>query len=61
MSDLLAALGLVLVIEGIVYAGFPGRLKRMMTLVQDVPESTLRAGGLAAAATGLFIVWLIRG
>ena len=61
MSDFIVALGLVLVIEGIVYAAFPAGLKRMMATALGTPDSTLRAGGLAAAATGLFIVWLIRG
>lgn len=61
MSDLVVAVGLVLVIEGIVYAAFPGGLKRMMESALTMPDSTLRAGGLVAAATGLFIVWLVRG
>jgi uncharacterized protein YjeT (DUF2065 family) len=61
MSDFVVALGLVLVIEGVVYAAFPAGLKRMMATALGVPDSTLRAGGLAAAATGLFIVWLVRG
>lgn len=61
MSDFLAALGLVLVIEGVVYAAFPAGLKRMMESALGMPETTLRTGGLVAAATGLFIVWLVRG
>ncbi len=61
MSDLVVALGLVLVIEGVLYAAFPSGLKRMMEQALGTPDATLRAGGLAAAATGLFIVWLVRG
>jgi hypothetical protein len=61
MSDFIVALGLVLVIEGIVYAAFPSSLKRMMESALGTPDSMLRAGGLAAAATGLFVVWLVRG
>ena len=61
MSDFVVALGLVMVIEGVIYAVFPASLKRMMTTALGMPESTLRAGGLVAAATGLFVVWLIRG
>ena len=61
MSDLLAALGLALVIEGIIYAGFPGRMKRMIVSILELPESVLRGGGLALAAVGLLIVWLVRG
>jgi len=29
--------------------------------VQAMPENLLRAGGLAAIALGVFIVWLVRG
>ena len=61
MSDFLAALGLVLVIEGLVYGGFPHLAKRMGTEVQGLPESALRIGGLGAIAAGVFIVWLVRG
>ena len=61
MSDFIAALGLVLVIEGLLYAAFPGGLKRAMLMVQETPEQTLRSGGIAAIAAGVFIVWLVRG
>lgn len=61
MSALVVAIGLVLVLEGVIYAGFPGGMKQMMARAQEIPDSQLRAAGLAAAATGLFIVWLVRG
>ena len=61
MGDLLAALGLVLVIEGILYAGFPGAVRRMLATVEQTPDRVLRATGLAAACLGLFVVWLVRG
>ncbi|MCT8972657.1 MULTISPECIES: DUF2065 domain-containing protein [Microbaculum] len=61
MSDLVVALGLVLVIEGVIYAAFPSGLKRMLASALATPDSTLRAGGLAAAVFGLLLVWLVRG
>lgn len=61
MSDFIVAIGLVLVIEGVIYAAIPASLKRMMVSAIGMPDATLRAGGLAAAATGLFVVWLVRG
>jgi uncharacterized protein YjeT (DUF2065 family) len=60
MDDLWAALGLVLVIEGVLYAVAPAGMKRMMAAAQAVPEGALRAGGLAAAILGVGIVWLAR-
>ena len=61
MSDLIAALGLVLVIEGSLYAAFPGGIKRMMVAAQQMPDQTLRSGGIAAVVVGVLVVWLVRG
>ena len=61
MNDLIVAIGLVLVLEGMLYAVFPGSLKRMMSLAQSLPDETLRRSGLGALALGVVIVWLVRG
>jgi uncharacterized protein YjeT (DUF2065 family) len=61
MSDFLAALGLVFVIEGLIFAAFPAHAKAAMKSVLETPESTLRAIGLGSALIGLVIVWLVRG
>ena len=61
MSDLVAAIGLVLVLEGILYAGFPHAARNVMRRVLELPENALRAAGLAGLAVGLAIVWLSRG
>ena len=61
MHDLLTALALVLVIEGAVYALFPGPMKRMMTVAVEQPDSVLRPVGLVAAVVGVVLVWLVRG
>jgi uncharacterized protein YjeT (DUF2065 family) len=61
MTDFIAALGLVLVIEGVIYGGFPNLARRLASQVFDAPENTLRIGGLLAIAAGVGIVWLSRG
>jgi uncharacterized protein YjeT (DUF2065 family) len=61
LFDLITALGLVLVIEGIVLAAAPGRLMNVLKRVAAMPPPVLRAAGLLAAAVGLFVVWLVRG
>jgi uncharacterized protein YjeT (DUF2065 family) len=58
--DLLVALGLVFVIEGLLYALVPGHLKTMMKAMESVPDETLRIGGLAALGFGVFIVWVVQ-
>lgn len=54
-------MGLVLVIEGLVYGGFPALAKRMASEVLSMPEQALRIAGLASIAIGVALVWLVRG
>jgi len=61
MSDFLAALGLVFVIEGLIFAAFPDAAKRAMTSVLETPDISLRLIGIGSALVGLVIVWLVRG
>lgn len=61
MSDLLVAIGLVLVVEGLVYGAFPALAKRLATEVLGTPETALRIAGVGAIAIGVAIVWLVRG
>ncbi|MCV3208983.1 DUF2065 family protein [Mesorhizobium sp. YC-39] len=61
MQDFLAAMGLVLVIEGLVYGCFPGLARKLAGEVLAMPENALRIAGLAAIVIGVGIVWLVRG
>jgi uncharacterized protein YjeT (DUF2065 family) len=61
MSDFLVALGLVFVIEGLVFAAFPGSAKRAMTSVMETSDMPLRIIGIGSAIFGLVLVWLMRG
>jgi uncharacterized protein YjeT (DUF2065 family) len=61
MSDFLAALGLVFVIEGLVFAALPGQAKRAMMSVLQTPDGALRVIGIGSAVIGLGLVWLVRG
>ena len=61
MTDFLAALGLVFVIEGLLYAAGPDAMKRMMTEMSTIPTIALRIGGLVAMLVGVLVVWLVRG
>lgn len=61
MGDFLVALGLVLVLEGVLYAAFPAGMKQAIAQALHVPDTTLRTLGLGAATAGIALVWLIRG
>ena len=60
VSAQITALGLVFVIEGLVLAVVPGRLKGVMALIERLPEDVLRTLGLVGVGLGVGIVWLAR-
>lgn len=60
LRDLGLALALILVIEGLLYALFPGAMHRLMTLALSQPPGIMRWMGLAAAALGVALVWLVQ-
>jgi uncharacterized protein len=61
MSNLAIAFGLVLVIEGTLWALAPGLGRRLLAAAAETPESNLRLIGAAAAAFGVLVIWLVRG
>jgi uncharacterized protein YjeT (DUF2065 family) len=60
MWQFLSALGLVFVIEGLIFAAFPGHAKKAVASVLETPEGSLRMIGLASALGGLLLVALAR-
>jgi len=61
MTDFLAALALVFVIEGLVFAAFPEAAKRAVIAMTRTPDQGLRLVGLLSAVLGLAMLWLVRG
>jgi uncharacterized protein YjeT (DUF2065 family) len=61
VKDFVAALGLVLVIEGVCSAAFPTITKAAMLTAAQTPSPKLRIVGIIAAVVGVGIVWLVRG
>lgn len=60
MSDLLAALALAIVLEGLLYAAFPEQMKRMIAQLLEMPSGRLRWIALGVAIAGLALLALIR-
>lgn len=60
MGILFTAIGLVLFIEGLIYAGFPSWVKKMASQITVTPEHLLRLSGFAAMVVGLIVVWLMQ-
>lgn len=59
--ELLTALALILVIEGVLYTLFPDGMKRILTQAMTLPPSALRRAGLVSVLVGVALVWLLRG
>ena len=59
-TDLLAALGLFLVLEGIAPFLNPQGVKRALAQLLKVPERELRLAGLGSMLVGVIILYLVR-
>lgn len=57
---LLQAVAVVLAVEGLLYATFPGAMRRALASVAAAPDERLRLGGLVAAILGVGIAWLLQ-
>ena len=60
MADLVAALGLALALEGLVFAAFPEAVRRAMLDAAETPRDRMRLVGIVSAALGVVIVWAVR-
>jgi uncharacterized protein YjeT (DUF2065 family) len=61
MWDFIVAIGLVLALEGLLFAAFPGAAKQAMANVLETPDQILRVVGIASALIGIAVIWLVRG
>lgn len=61
MNDFLAAIGLVLILEGLPYFAAPERMRRMVVHIAEMPDAFLRKTGLVLMLFGLLVVYLVRG
>ena len=60
MKELIIAVGLLLFIEGILYALFPSKMKNMLKFIEKFSVSQLRINGLLFAIIGFGIVWYFK-
>ena len=54
---ILGSLGLLLIIEGLLYALFPNRMKNMIRSMLEINNDALKWGGLASAIVGFLMLW----
>ena len=60
MKELVIAFGLLLFIEGILYALFPSKMKNMLEKIKTINENQLRIGGLVFTVIGFLIIWYMK-
>lgn len=60
MRLLFCLIGLVLIVEGLPYFAAPGKMKKWMEKVKEVPDPHLRVMGFAAMCVGLIMAYLFR-
>tara|TARA_B100001123_G_scaffold279181_1_gene311002 strand:- start:1936 stop:2121 length:186 start_codon:yes stop_codon:yes gene_type:complete len=60
MKELIIAIGLLLFIEGMLYALFPSKMKNMLKTIEKMQVNQLRIGGLLFAIIGFIIVWYFK-
>ena len=60
MRELIIAFGLLLFIEGILFALFPSKMKNMLKKIDTIKEGQLRSGGLIFAIIGFLIIWYVK-
>jgi len=60
MREFIIAFGLLLFIEGILYALFPSKMKNMLKSIEKIELTQLRTGGLIFALIGFVIIWYVK-
>jgi hypothetical protein len=60
MKELIIAIGLLLFIEGMLYALFPSKMKNMLKIIEKIPLNQLRISGLLFALIGFVIIWYFK-
>ncbi len=58
--DFVVGLGILLVLEGLLFAASPGWMRKAMQTAIASPDNMLRAAGLVSAVAGLILIWLVR-
>ena len=60
MEDFLAALALLFVIEGLLFAAFPNATRRAMLEASKTPDIFVRRIGIVCAVGGIVALYIVR-
>jgi uncharacterized protein YjeT (DUF2065 family) len=59
-ADFLIGVGILFVLEGLMFAASPAWMRRAMKSALATPDSILRAVGIGSAVAGLILIWVVR-
>ena len=60
MKELIIAFGLLLFLEGILYALFPAKMKNMLKKLELIKDKQLRTAGMIFAVLGFIIIYYFK-
>jgi uncharacterized protein YjeT (DUF2065 family) len=59
-ADFLIGLGILFVLEGLMFAASPAWMRKAMKSAIATPDNILRAVGIGSAVAGLVLIWVMR-
>ena len=59
-ADFLIGVGILFVLEGLMFAASPAWMRRAMKSALATPDNILRVVGIGSAVAGLILIWLVR-
>jgi len=59
-GDFLVGVGMVLVIEGLLFTAIPNWMRNAMKSAMASPDTMLRIVGFGSAVAGLILIWFVR-
>ena len=59
-ADFLIGVGILFVLEGLMFAASPAWMRRAMKSALATPDNILRAVGIGSAVAGLILIWAVR-
>lgn len=59
-ADFLIGLGILFVLEGLMFAASPAWMRRAMESARVMPDNILRVLGIGSAVVGLILIWVVR-
>lgn len=59
-TDFLIGLGILFVLEGLMFAASPNWMRKAMKSAITTPDNILRVVGIGSAIAGLILIWVMR-